>query len=175
MSQSAEGGEIMAKAKQGDETDRSERTSERREALSRHEPTLMNRFANEIERLFEDFGLGRVWGEVGRAEWAPEIEVFERGGQLIVRADLPGLTSNDVKAEITDNALTIHGERKREHKEEREGWYRSERSYGSFFRSIPLPEGINADEAKASFRDGVLEITMPAPKREERRRSIEIK
>jgi len=175
MIQSAEGGEIMAKAKQGPETDRSEQTSERREALSRHEPTLMNRFANEIERLFEDFGLGRVWGEVGRAEWAPEIEVFERGGQLIVRADLPGLTSNDVKAEITDNALTIQGVRKREHKEEREGWYRSERSYGSFFRSIPLPEGINADEAKASFRDGVLEITMPAPKREERRRSIEIK
>lgn len=165
----------MAKAKQGPESGREEQMSERRQSLSRHEPTLMNRFANEIERLFEDFGLGRVWGEIARAEWAPQIEVFERGGQFIVRADLPGMTSNDVKVEITDDALTIQGERKHEHKEEREGWYRSERSYGSFFRSVPLPEGINADEAKATFREGVLEITMPAPKREERRRRIEIK
>lgn len=164
----------MAKAKQSHEPGRGEQAIERRQNPPRHEPTLMDRFANEIERLFEDFGLGRVWGEIGRAEWTPQIEVFERGGQFIVRADLPGMTSNDVKVEVTDTALIIQGERKEEHKEEREGWYRSERSYGSFFRSVPLPEGINANEAKASFREGVLEITMPAPKREERRRRIEI-
>ena len=166
----------MAKAKQSPEPGGSEQPIERRQNLSRHEPSrhepsrhepsLMSRFTNEIERLFEDFGLGRVWGEVGGAEWAPQIEVFESGGQFIVRAELPGLTSNDVKVDITDNALTIRGERKQVHKEEREGWYRSERSYGRFFRSIPVPEGINVDEASASFRDGVLEITMPAPKHE---------
>jgi len=165
----------MAKPKQDHEPGRELQLSERRHSLSRHEPTLMDRFANEIERLFEDFGLGRVWGEIGRAEWTPQIEVFERGGQFIVRAALPGMTSNDVKAEIIENALIIKGERRQEHKEEREGWYRSELSYGSFFRSVTLPEGVNMDEAKASFRDGVLEISMPAPKREERRRAIEIK
>src|SRR5262245_3610764 len=167
----------MAKAKEIPEPGKGEQLIERRQSLSHHEPSLMNRFANEIERLFEDFGLGlgRVWGEIGRAEWAPQIEVFERGGEFIVRAELPGLTRNDGKVEITDDALIIRGERKQEHKEEREGWYRSERRYGSFFRRIPVPEGINLDDASASFRDGVLEITMAAPKREERRRTIDIK
>ena len=157
----------MAKAKQSPEEGRGEQPSERRQSLTRHEPNLMNRFANEIERLFEDFGLGRVWGEIGRAEWAPQIEVFERGGQFIVRADLPGLTSNDVKVEITDDALTIQGERSEEHKDEREGWYRSERSYGTFLRSVPLPEGVNTNNIEANFKDGVLEITMPMPQREQ--------
>ncbi len=165
----------MANAKQSPEPNRAIQPSERRQNLSRHEPSLINRFANEVERLLEDFGLGRVWDEIGRAEWTPQIEVFERGGQFIVRAELPGMTSSDVKVDIFGDSLNIHGERKQEKKEEGEGWYRSERSYGRFFRSIPLPDGINVDEAKASFRDGVLEITMPAPKREERRRSIEIK
>src|SRR5262245_59513220 len=180
----------MAKAKQSPEPDRPEQQTEQRQTLARHEPhsaslwgggpfALMSRFADEMERMFEDFGigrrLGRVRGEIGQVVWSPQVEAFERGGQFTVRADLPGLTKNDVKVDITDDALTIQGERKQERKEEGEGWHRSERSYGSFFRSIPLPEGVNADEAKASFHDGVLEITMPAPRREERRRSVEIK
>jgi HSP20 family protein len=141
--------------------------------------SMMNRFAEEMERMFEDFGLGRSWlragmGEMGQAIWSPQVEIFERGGQFIVRADLPGLTKDDVKVDITDEALTIQGERKQEHEEDREGWHRSERSYGSFYRSIPLPEGIKADEAKANFRDGVLEISIPAPQREGRRRQIDI-
>ena len=164
----------MASAKQGPESNKLEPAGERRH-LPRHEPTLIDRFANEIERLFDDFGFGRVWDDIGKAEWTPQIEVLEHADQFIVRADLPGMSSNDVNVDITDNSLTIQGERKQEHKEEREGWYRSERSYGSFFRRILLPEGVNVDEAKASFRDGVLEITVPAPKRGKRRRSIEIK
>jgi HSP20 family protein len=144
---------------------------------------MMNRLAEEMERMFEDFGFGRSWlaprlrpgmGEMGYAIWSPQIEIFERGGQFIVRADLPGLTKDDVKVEIADEALTIQGERKQEHEEDREGWHRSERSYGSFYRSIPLPEGIKAEEAKANFRDGVLEISIPAPQREGRRRQIDI-
>ena len=110
-----------------------------------------------------------------QALWSPEIEVFERGGQLVVRADLPGLTREDVKVDIREDSLIIQGERRQEREENDEGYYRSERSYGSFFRSVPLPEGINADEVKASFKDGVLEITMPSPKRAERKRSVEIK
>lgn len=142
--------------------------------------SLMSRFADEMERVFEDFGFGpgrlmsRGWGEFGRGGWSPQIEAFEQGGQFIVRADLPGLNKDDVKIDVTDDALTIQGERKQQHEENREGFYRSERSYGSFYRSIPLPEGTDAEKAKATFRDGVLEITMPAPQREEQRRRIEI-
>ena len=80
-----------------------------------------------------------------------------------VKADLPGLKKEDVKIDITDDAITIQGERRSEHQEEREGVYRSERSYGSFYRVVPLPEGAMTDQAKATFNNGVLEITMPAP------------
>jgi HSP20 family protein len=129
-----------------------------------------------IERFFDDFGFGRSWlgPRFGRAGlrspfrsdvevWAPEIEVFHRNDELVVRADLPGMTRDDVKVDVTDEALIIQGERKREHEEEKEGVYRSERSYGSFYRAVPLPEGAMADQAKATFKDGVLEIRMPAP------------
>ncbi|MBO0722987.1 MAG: Hsp20/alpha crystallin family protein [Blastocatellia bacterium] len=143
--------------------------------------SMMNRFAEEMERIFDDFGLGHSWfgqragSESGHAAmWSPQMEIFERGGQFIVRADLPGLSKEDVKVDITEDALTIQGERKHEHEEEREGFHRSERSYGSFYRCIPLPEGINAEEAKANFKDGVLEISIPAPQHESRHRQIPI-
>lgn len=107
--------------------------------------------------------------------WAPQIETFERGNEFIVRADLPGLKKDDVKIDITDDSLTIEGERREEHEEDREGYYRSERSYGSFCRVIPLPDGAITDSAKANFNNGVLEIVMQAPPREvSRGRRIEI-
>jgi HSP20 family protein len=147
---------------------------------------FMRRFAADMERFFEEFGSARfmpllrrdVWprvGEFGRAEWTPTVEVFERDGQFVVRADLPGVTKEDVKVEVLDEALTISGERKQEHDDETEGFYRSERTYGSFFRRIPLPEGVKAEEAAATFRGGVLEVVMPAPKREPKGRRLEIK
>jgi HSP20 family protein len=73
------------------------------------------------------------------------------------------MKKDEVSVDITDDAITIQGERKRESEEEREGFYRTERSYGSFCRVIPLPEGAMTEQAKANFRDGVLEVTMPAP------------
>jgi HSP20 family protein len=95
---------------------------------------------------------------------------------LIVRAELPGLNKDDVHVDINDDVLTIQGERKQEHEEEREGVYRTERQYGSFYRAIPLPEGTIADSAKATFKNGVLEITLQAPPREvSRGRRLEIK
>jgi HSP20 family protein len=148
--------------------------------------SFMRRFSEQMDRFFEDFGLGRGLGpsfgrDFGRLAdlesslWSPQVEVFERGNQLIVRADLPGLTRDDIDVDITDEAIVIRGERRQEKKEDEEGYYRTERSYGSFFRSIPLPEGVNADDANASFRNGVLEIPMPAPKRaEQHRRRLEI-
>src|SRR5262249_46678653 len=125
---------------------------------------------------------GRAWpsamGRMARSEsamWAPQMEVFHRDNELVVRADLPGLTKNDVKVDVTENGITIQGERKHEHDEEHEGMYRSERSYGSFYRMIPLPEGAITDQAKATFKDGVLEVTMPAPPEQVRHgRRVEI-
>ena len=95
--------------------------------------------------------------------WAPEVEVFQKNNELTIKADLPGLNKDEVSVELTDDAVTILGERKRHQEEEREGLYRSERSYGSFYRVVPLPEGAITEQAKANFQNGVLEITMPAP------------
>lgn len=141
---------------------------------------LMRHFKDEMDRVFGDFGWGRHWfspwatgawrgmapqgGGFGDTAWSPQMEVFERGDHLVVRADLPGLNKDDVHVEITRDGIAIQGERHQEKEERREGFYHSERSYGGFYRRIPLPEGIDADKADAKFRDGVLEITMPAPK-----------
>ena len=95
--------------------------------------------------------------------WAPRVDVVQRGNELVVRADLPGMRPDDVTVEISDDAITISGERQEERSEENNGVYRYERTYGSFFREIPLPEGAMVDGAKANFKDGVLEITVPAP------------
>jgi HSP20 family protein len=144
---------------------------------------LMRRFAEEMDHLFKDFGLGFGWGlpraltrggellrrEVGliSAAWSPRVDILQKDGNLLVHADLPGLTKEDVKVEVTDDTLTIQGERKQEKKEEREGCSYSECSYGSFYRAIPLPEGADASKATAEFRNGVLEVTVPVPSRPE--------
>jgi HSP20 family protein len=120
-----------------------------------------------MDRMFDNFGFGR--GSLARGQqsmWAPDVEMFQRGNELVVRADLPGMNKDDVQVDVADDVLTIQGERKHEREEEREGWYRTERSYGSFCRTIALPEGTIADSAKASFKNGVLEIVLQAPPRE---------
>jgi len=150
--------------------------------------TLMRRMADDMDRLFENFGLGRAFGlgasagllrgslDEDQSAWAPQVETFRRGDKLVVRADLPGLKREDVKAEIDNGVLTISGHRHSEREENRDEFYRSERSYGSFYRAIPLPEGIESDNCEATFKDGVLEITLPAPKLDERRaRQIQIR
>jgi HSP20 family protein len=127
----------------------------------------------EMDRLYDIFGLGRDWlgPRPGMFRprtrpgglWIPDIEMVQRNRDLVIRADLPGLTKDDVEVESSDDALTIRGERKWEREDEHEGVYRSERAYGSFYRVIPLPEGTVAEQAKATFKNGVLEITMPGP------------
>lgn len=128
---------------------------------------MLERFADEVDRMFSDFGLGRAWSRHGFAteglSWTPRIDVSQRNNELVIRADLPGMNKDDVKVDVADDAITIQGERRREHEEERGGWYHTERSYGSFHRTVPLPEGAMTEQAKATFKDGVLEITMPAP------------
>jgi HSP20 family protein len=137
---------------------------------------LMRRMQDDIDRLF-GFSPGRVWpsafGE--RGEWTPAIEAFQRGNEFVVRADVPGMSREDLSVEMGEDAITISGERRQDHEEEREGVFRSERAYGSFYRVVPLPEGAVADSAKANFKDGVLEITVQAPSQEVRRgRRIDI-
>jgi len=154
--------------------------------------TLMRRFAREMDHLFEDFGLESGWHlprllsrghellrrEAGfvPAEWSPRVDVLEHEGQVVVRADLPGMSKDDIKVEVSDGLLTIQGERTNEKKEEREGYCYSECSYGSFYRAIPLPEGAEASKATADFRNGVLEITVPAHSRPEpKARRVEVR
>jgi HSP20 family protein len=123
----------------------------------------------EMDRLFQNLGFGGglmpAFGrDIERNLWSPQIELYEKDGKLHVRADLPGLSKDDVHCEVRDNVLILEGERKQEQKDERGGW--SERFYGNFYRAIPLPEGVNPDTAKASFDNGVLEILLDAPKKE---------
>ena len=96
----------------------------------------------------------------------PRIEVEQRGGDLVVRADLPGLKAEDINVSVDRGRLTISGERRQENREEREGSIRSEVSYGTFYRTIPLPEGADENRVAATFRNGVLEITIPLSERE---------
>jgi HSP20 family protein len=153
---------------------------------------LMRRFAREMDHLFEDFGLDSGWrmprffrrgrrllrreAELAGLEWAPRIDVVEREGQFVIRADLPGLTKDDFKVEVGDDMIAIEGERKQEKKEEKGGCYYRECSYGSFYRAIPLPEGADASKATAEFHNGVLEVAVPAPSRPEpKAKRLEVK
>jgi HSP20 family protein len=133
--------------------------------------SLMRRMSEELDRTF-----GSFFGQSARGSgtWFPAIEVTEQNGQLQVHADLPGLKPEDVKVEVTNDSLILRGERKSENEQRSGGTYRSERRYGEFYREIPLPEGVNPDAAKAQFRNGVLEITVPIPEQVSNRHQIPI-
>jgi HSP20 family protein len=139
--------------------------------------SLMRRFGEDMEQLFDEFGFGRLAprGFDQMAAWTPQVEVLQRDKELVIRADLPGIDKDKVKVELRDDSIVLSGERQEERKEEREGFLRTERSYGSFYREIPLPPGVDTSKATATFRDGVLEITMPSSESEGRMRQLEIK
>jgi HSP20 family protein len=154
----------------------------RREEKQSSPFTLMRRLSDDMERIVEDTWGGRRFPRLFRAlesadtRWAPDIEAFERKGEFVVRADLPGMTKDNVKIEISDGELVIQGERKEEKEQKDKGYYACERSYGAFYRALPLPDGVKTDEAKATFKDGVLEIAVPAGKLPEKHgRQLEIK
>ena len=135
---------------------------------------LMRRFTNELDRVFEGLGLARGAGGGEIQMWTPSVEVFERDNNLVVRAELPGLDKDDVMVELTDDGLVIEGERRREREEGIEGGYRSEIEYSRFYRMIPLPEGVNMDQAQARMNNGVLEVTIPMAEARRPRRSIPV-
>jgi HSP20 family protein len=137
---------------------------------------LVGRMMADMDRWFGGgFGdFGRFEGSLG-SEWNPQIEVLQRNGNLVVRADLPGLKPEDVEVRVEDDILTVRGERKYEHEDEREGIYHCERSYGRFERSVALPRGVDPNAIDAKFDNGVLEISAPLPKEQARGRTIDVK
>ena len=136
--------------------------------------SMMRRLTDEMDRAFSNnFGLSRSSGELGA--WAPPIEVRERDGNLEISAELPGMTKDNVKVECDQDRITIEGEKKCETDKEEGGIHRSERCYGHFYRAIQLPEGAEADKAKAEFKDGVLQVKVPlSEKGRNKRRQIPI-
>jgi HSP20 family protein len=178
---------------------------------------FMRRFAEDMDRLFEDFGFAPIGadpllllepsldygpgtrslgvgdlGSSGRSEprqlatrqrgglgsvgaWLPQVEVSAKDDSLVVRADLPGVKREDVQVELDQDRLILRGSRRQEETEGGDGFYHSERSYGSFSRVIPLPRGVSADTCNARYEDGVLEITIPLPKQANTSRQIEIR
>lgn len=129
----------------------------------------LTRWEREMDRMMEDF-----FGRRTRPRWperwfrtdelevrAPAVDVFEEKDDIVVKAELPGMGKEDIQVNLTDHMLTIKGEKKKEEEVKEENYYRSERSYGSFVRTLELPRDVHTDKIKASFKNGVLEVRMP--------------
>jgi HSP20 family protein len=142
-----------------------------RDAFSFSPFAMMRRLSEEMDRAFSsNFGLSRGLSGFGdQSAWAPAVEVRERDGNLEINAELPGLNKEDVKVECTEEGIIIEGEKRREHETNEGGYHRSERTYGRFYRMIPLPEGAQSDKAQAQFKNGVLEIKVPVPQQQQRK------
>jgi HSP20 family protein len=130
---------------------------------------LMRRFSEDVDRLFGGFfGPSPLWQEnwpsdLGATSLWPGIDVQHTGDKLLIQADVPGLKKEDVSVEVRDHELCISGERRSESERNEGRFYRTERTYGSFCRTVPLPEGAKPDTASATFENGVLKIEMEAP------------
>jgi len=148
--------------------------------MAKKETTLIPKRADPFALLRADFD--RFFTEPGwpafrwptfrfgrdeEAAWNPQVDVFQRDNRLVTRIDLPGLKKEDIKVEVTDGHLAISGERKKEEEEKGEQFYRCEREYGSFYRAVPLPDGVKLEDVKATFADGVLEVSVPLPAKTE--------
>ena len=134
--------------------------------------SLMRRMITEMDSAFGETASSR--GEEATAVWAPVIEVSQREGTYVIRAELPGIDSKDVKLEVTDEAVVLQGERKIEREEDKRDIHLSERVYGTFYRAIPLPEGAKVEDVRARFENGVLEVTVPVQEQRSNRREVQI-
>jgi HSP20 family protein len=143
----------------------------REQAPRRWEPgSLLDEMQTDLARLFELGPFGMIpFGRSPRrmpqmaAAGMPRVDVFEREGTLVVKAEVPGVKKDDIDLEVVEGDLVLRAERKEEREVKDEHWYRMERSYGSLYRRLPLPEGVQADQIKANLADGVLEVTIPKP------------
>jgi len=145
-------------------------------ALVRWEPVReLTSLQSEMNRLFNTFFDTPTTGNGAARRWIPAMDLVETDEHFVLKADLPGLTEDDVSIEVEDKVLTVSGERKAEHEDKREGYVRVERSYGSFRRSLTLPEGVDPEAVSASFDKGVLEVRIPKPEeRKPRRVAIQV-
>jgi HSP20 family protein len=141
-------------------------------ALIRWEPTReLNSLQSEMNRLFNTFFDAPTGGNGGSLRrWVPDMDLVETEDHFVLRADLPGLAENDINIEVENNVLEISGERKAEHEQEGEGYYRVERAFGTFARSLTLPDGVDPVGVSASFDNGVLEVRIPKPEESKPRR-----
>ena len=126
---------------------------------------LMRRSLRDFDPLFDPrgwpfAGFNKAFGEF---PWTPELEMTERDRKLMVKVDLPGLKKEEVTVNVTRDGLAIEGERTHEAEDKKNDWFTTERTYGRFYRLVPLPEGVNFKEVTAMFKNGVLEVTVPLP------------
>jgi HSP20 family protein len=133
-------------------------------ALVRWDPGReVDTLQSEMNRVFDAFFGGRPGNGGTARRWVPAMDLVEDKDDLVLRADLPGLTEDDVNIAVKDGVLTISGERRTEEKKQEEGYYRVERAFGSFSRSLTLPDGIDPEQVNAEFDNGVLEVRIPKP------------
>src|ERR687891_2480794 len=132
-------------------------------SLIRWEPIReLDSLQSELNRTFDGF-FGARGNGISSRRWIPAMDLAETDEHLVLRADLPGMSEDDVEIEIKHNVLTVSGERKSDHEEKGEGFHRVERAFGRFSRSLSLPDGVDAGKVDASFADGVLEVRVPKP------------
>lgn len=126
----------------------------------------VERLRNEMERLYGRFFDLRPFHRGGEGDWVPSLDVSETSQAVVVQAEIPGMESKDIDVSLEAGILTIRGERKREHEEKDENFHRVERSYGSFYRSIRLPAEVDPEGVKATYKKGILKITLPKTKKD---------
>jgi HSP20 family protein len=133
-------------------------------AIVRWDPSSeLDSLQSEFNRLFDSFLGSGDRADTRARRWVPAMDLVETDDHLVLKADLPGMSKEDVNIEVKDNVLTVSGERKAEHEDKADGYYRIERAFGSFSRSLTLPQGIATDVISADFTDGVLEVRIPKP------------
>ena len=156
-------------------------TKKKESEVQRVEPRGALSPAEEMDRWFENF-FPRGWMRPFRMEWPswgemaapfearmPKVDVIDRDDEVLIRAEIPGVSKDDLDISVTDNTVTIKGETKRETKEEKGDYYRCEISRGTFARTLTLPANVDSDNAKAKFEDGVLALTIPKVEKAKRR------
>lgn len=133
--------------------------------------TPMSAFDREIDSLFDEFRHRFSWPRLfGRERWfapleerlpIPNIDVYEKADEVVVKAEFPGMSKSDIEVTLTDSTLTVKAEKRKDEEVKEDDYYRSERSFGSIVRTVDLPSEVKADQAKATFADGVLEVRLP--------------
>ena len=129
--------------------------------MARWERDMERRFGNLLSGRFQSLFDERSWPGSNLELTEPAIDMYEENDQIVVKAEMPGLSKDDIQISVTDNILTIKGEKKKEEEDRGKDYYRSERAYGAFIRTLPLPAEINADKVQAIFKNGLLEIRLP--------------